>query len=117
MKECVLLERAEEPKDIVFALREECQLSLADIAAALGITAFAVRTCERRGRINKKARSRLYDLRDVCLTLVRVIETYRMPVWLSTFNPVLGRKTPLECIREGNIADVKEAIRVLAEQE
>ncbi len=113
MSELALLSQATKPKDIIFALQEECQLSRNDIASALDILPSHVRSCLYGTTLAPVARVCLQDLKDLCLLLSQVLEKYHIARWLNDINPDLGRRTALELIATGETKKLKRAINKL----
>lgn len=102
-----LLERAVEASEIVSALKAY-GVTQADVAATVGVSDRAVRGW-RESTIRPERYDRLTELRDLVLLLAESLTPRGVNQWLHARNRLLEGRRPLDLIREGELASVREA--------
>lgn len=102
-----LLERAVEASEIVGALKPY-GVTQADVAATTGVSDRAVRGW-RESTIRPERYDRLAELRDLVLLLAESLTPRGVSQWLHARNRLLDGRRPLDLIRDGEFAPVREA--------
>lgn len=108
-----LLERAVEASEIVSALKAY-GVTQADVAATVGVSDRAVRGW-RESTIRPERYDRLAELRDLVLLLAESLTPRGVNQWLHARNRLLEGRRPLDLIREGELASVREAAEAFIE--
>lgn len=108
------LERAIEVSHVVHGLRQY-GLTQAEIGAATGAKARAVRNWERTSATRRRTEDRLRDLREIVLLLQRTLTSRGVGQWLRARNRVLQGRRPLEALAAGDVPAVREAAEAFVE--
>jgi hypothetical protein len=108
------LDRAVEVRDVVNALAG-IRLTQADLARATGASERSVRNWKRTSAIRPEYEERLQDVRDIALILQDSLTPRGVGQWFRARNRMVGGRRPVELIREGELAKVKEAAQAFVD--
>jgi hypothetical protein len=107
------LDRAVEPSEIVGALKAY-GVTQADVAATIGVSDRVVRGW-RESTIRPERYDRLAELRDLVLLLVESLTPRGVGQCLHARSRLLDERRPLDLIRDGEAARVREAAEAFIE--